>query len=71
MCGPGGRYGKQLKNNFGQWHNYSFDELEAPLALLKPGVNEVSIYSEYTGHGLEINGPGPVLLIEYRQAKKK
>jgi len=57
--------GKDLADNFGVLHNYSFDYLDVPLEYLKKGVNEVSIYSQFEGHALEINWPGPVLLIEY------
>ena len=57
--------GKTIADSFGKFHNYSFDSLDVPLEYIQNGINEVSIYSEYEGHGLEINWPGPVLLIEY------
>jgi len=55
---------QRLANLFGQFHNYSFNSLEVPLALLKAGTNEVSLFSTFKGHAIEINWPGPVLLLE-------
>jgi hypothetical protein len=57
--------GKRISDNFGRFHDYSFDRLHVPLEYIKPGVNEVSVYSEFHGHALEINWPGPVLFIEF------
>jgi len=57
--------GKTLADNFGVMHNYSFDYLPVPLAYIQKGTNEIGIYSEFEGHSLEINWPGPVLLVEY------
>jgi len=57
--------GIKLSDNFGVFHGYSYKMLHVPLNLLKSGSNEVYIYSEFEGHALEINWPGPVLLIEY------
>ncbi len=57
--------GRDLADNFGKFHDYSFDILDVPLELLKEGTNEIAIYSEFEGHGLEINWPGPVLFVEY------
>jgi len=55
----------KLSDNFGTFHSYSYKMLHVPLKLLKSGSNEIYIYSEFKGHALEINWPGPVLLIEY------
>lgn len=55
----------KLSDNFGIFHSYSYKMLHVPLELLKPGSNEIYIYSDYHGHALEINWPGPALLIEY------
>jgi hypothetical protein len=60
-----GLNGKRISDNFGLFHNYSLDLLSVPLAYLKKGINEIHIYSEFKGHYLEINWPGPVLIIEY------
>jgi hypothetical protein len=57
--------GERLANRFGQFHNYSFDSIDVPVARLKSGANEITTYSTFKGHGLEINWPGPVLLIEF------
>ncbi|OPZ20236.1 MAG: hypothetical protein BWZ10_00720 [candidate division BRC1 bacterium ADurb.BinA364] len=60
-----GLNGHRIADNFGRFHDHSFDQLDVPLETLKEGENELHIYSVYKGHGLEINWPGPVLLIEY------
>lgn len=57
--------GERLANRFGQFHHYSFNALEVPLSRLKRGANTVSAFSTYKGHMLEINWPGPVLLIAF------
>ena len=55
---------RRLASRFGQFHNYSFNSLEIPLALLKLGTNEISLFSTFKGHALEVNWPGPALLLE-------
>ncbi len=57
--------GQLLADNFGVFHNYAFNELDIPVERLKLGENVVTVYSEYLGHALEINWPGPVLKIKY------
>lgn len=59
--------GQRLASRFGEFHNYAHSTLEVPLEMLKPGRNEISLYSTFKGHMIEINWPGPVLLIEYRK----
>lgn len=59
--------GERLASRFGEFHNYSQNALEVPLAMLKPGRNEITLYSTFMGHMIEINWPGPVLLIEYKK----
>jgi hypothetical protein len=59
--------GQRLGNRFGAFHNYSHDQLAVPLPLLKQGDNAITIFSEFKGHGFEINWPGPVLMIEYNR----
>jgi len=56
--------GQGLAGRFGQFHNYSFNALEVPLALLKSGRNGVDLFSTFKGHTIEINWPGPLLLLE-------
>lgn len=58
--------GERLANHFGQLHNYDFNTLEIPVARLRSGVNEIAIHSTFKGHALEINWPGPVILLETR-----
>jgi hypothetical protein len=57
--------GERLANRFGAFHNYSFDKLDVPLSRLRPGTNEISLFSTFKGHSLEVNWPGPVLLVEF------
>ena len=57
--------GKRIANNFGRHHDYSYDMIAVPLEHISKGTNEVYIYSEYDGHMLEVNWPGPVLIVEY------
>jgi hypothetical protein len=59
--------GERLASRFGEFHNYDVDELEVPLARLKPGRNDISLFSTFMGHMFEINWPGPALLIEYKK----
>jgi hypothetical protein len=56
--------GQPLASRFGQFHNYGFNTIEVPLSLLKPGTNEISLFSTFKGHAIEVNWPGPVLLLE-------
>jgi hypothetical protein len=57
--------GKRISDNFGRFQDYSYDFLSVPLEYIREGRNEISIYSVFEGHSLEINWPGPVLLIEF------
>ncbi len=57
--------GHRIADNFGEFHHFSFNRIPVPVEFLKSGNNEISIYSEFEGHGLEINWPGPVLMVEY------
>jgi hypothetical protein len=57
--------GRRLASWFGQFHNYSFNSLEVPLALLKTGTNDISLFSSFKGHALEVNWPGPALFLEF------
>lgn len=56
--------GQRLASRFGQFHNYSFNALDVPLTLLKPGTNEISLFSTFKGHAIEVNWPGPALLLD-------
>lgn len=56
--------GFKLAGPIGLVHNYSFDALPVPVRRLKRD-NTVHIFSETTHHALEVNWPGPALLVEY------
>jgi hypothetical protein len=59
----------RLADNFGAFHDFSFNRIDVPPTLLRPGDNEIYIYSAYSGHALEINWPGPVILVEYLKSE--
>lgn len=58
--------GVQLADNFGVFHDFSYDMLPVPISLLREGNNIISFYSEYEGHALEVLWPGPALMVKYR-----
>lgn len=62
--------GQRLASRFGQFHNYSLNQLDVPLSLLKAGTNELSLYSTFKGHAIEVNWPGPALLLELKTARR-
>ena len=49
---------------FSAFHDYHLAEVDIDPGLLKPGLNHVRVHSRYHGHTLEINWPGPALLLE-------
>jgi hypothetical protein len=57
--------GKRVSDNFGRFHDYSYDLLSVPLAYITKVMNVISIHSLFEGHALEVNWPGPVLLVEF------
>jgi len=57
--------GRRISDNFGRFHDYSFDYLSVPVDVILQGKNEIKIHSLFEGHGLEVNWPGPVLLVEF------
>jgi hypothetical protein len=60
--------GQRLASRFGQFHNYSFNAIEVPLSLLEAGTNEISLFSTFKGHAIEVNWPGPALLLQLAEA---
>jgi hypothetical protein len=58
-----------LADNFGKFHDLSRDLLNLPLSLLKEGENIITIYSNFEGHALEINWPGPAILLKRKLPK--
>ena len=57
--------GTKLVDRVGLVHNYSFDSIPVPVRLLKPGQNAFEMFSKTEHHALEVNWPGPVLMVEY------
>ena len=57
--------GNLISDNFGRFHDYSFDYLHVPVQFIQKGHNEIMIHSEFQHHMLEVNWPGPVLILEY------
>jgi hypothetical protein len=60
-----GLNGTKLVDRVGLVHNYSFDTLPVPVRLVRQGDNTFHIFSNTKEHALEVNWPGPVLLVEY------
>lgn len=58
-----------IGNKFGIFHDHSLDMLRVPVQSLRK-QNKVHLYSTYWGHALEVNYPGPALLVE-RCTKKE
>ena len=52
-----------IANKFGIQHDHSLNLLPVPVSSLRE-TNNIFIYSSFWGHALEINWPGPALLIE-------
>jgi hypothetical protein len=59
--------GSRLANRFGVFHDYDCTLFDLDPARLRPGANHIEIHSDYKGHALEINWPGPVILLETRK----
>ncbi len=60
-----GLNGTVLYPRIGRVHDHSFDLLPVPLSLLHEGPNECFVYAKTEHHAIEVNWPGPVLLVEY------
>ncbi len=60
-----GLNGKMLIPRLGRIHDYSYDSVSVPLDLIKTGTNEFHIFAKTDEHALEVNWPGPVLIISY------
>jgi hypothetical protein len=56
--------GARLVDRVGLVHNYSFDAIPIAPRAIKPD-NVFHIFSNTKEHALEVNWPGPVLLVEY------
>jgi hypothetical protein len=57
--------GKLLSERLGAVHDYSYDSVPVPAGAAKKGVNVFQILATTREHALEVNWPGPVLLVEY------
>ena len=55
-----------IANKFGKFHDHSLDMLDLPITSLRQD-NTIHIYSTFWGHALEVNWPGPALLVERRK----
>ncbi|MHB8900454.1 MAG: hypothetical protein ACYC6Y_17010, partial [Thermoguttaceae bacterium] len=55
--------GKMIVADVGKNHDLSYDEVPVALELLRPGVNTVYTHSKTEEHGIEVQWPGPVLLL--------
>lgn len=53
-----------LADNFGILHDYDIDRIPVSEDLFIPGTNVFTVFSQTSGHLLEINWPGPVLFLE-------
>lgn len=51
----------------GKIHDVSFDSLPVPVEFLRQGENTFSVVSNTDEHAVEINWPGPALLIQYNR----
>ncbi|MFN0158701.1 MAG: immunoglobulin domain-containing protein [Bacteroidota bacterium] len=45
---------------------YSYDILSPPTSALITGVNTFTVFSNATGHGIEVLWPGPAMVVRYR-----
>lgn len=62
-----GLNGRVLVKSIGAIHNYSYDAIPVPLDAIRKGVNTFHIYSGTQEHAAEVNWPGPVLMLEFRE----
>jgi len=60
-----GLNGKLLAERLGAVHDYSYDNVEIPLNALKTGTNIFYIQAATNHHALEVNWPGPVIMVEF------
>lgn len=54
-----------LEERLGKVHDYSYDSIPVPIDLLKTGENIFYIFSNTKHHALEVNWPGPILLVVF------
>ena len=56
---------QKVVGKVGKGHELSHDEFPVPLNLIKPGVNTLYTFSKTEHHGIEVQWPGMVLLVQY------
>ncbi len=56
---------QKVVSKVGKNHDLSHDEFPVPLDLIKPGVNTLYTFSTTEHHGIEVQWPGMVLLVQY------
>ena len=56
---------RRVIDHVGWTHDYSYDEVPVPLALLRPGTNELFTASRTSHHGIEVLWPGIALKVQY------
>ena len=57
--------GRRVVRRVGRIHDVSHDRIAVPVAILRRGDNVFSIASSSKHHAVEVNWPGPALLVEY------
>ena len=57
--------GTSVTQRVGRDHDYSFDQVDVPLPLLRVGSNVFGTWSTTQQHGIEVLWPGIALLVEY------
>jgi hypothetical protein len=56
---------RQVVRRVGWTHDYSFDEIPAPLELLRVGTNDLFTAAGTSHHGIEVLWPGIALKVQY------
>ena len=64
-CDEIGLNGTRLVERVGAVHHYSYDLIPVPIELIKTGANVFHILSHTEEHAIEVNWPGPALLVSY------
>ena len=57
--------GEKVVTRVGRTHDYSLDEIDVPLGLLRPGTNVAFTHAETEHHGIEVLWPGIALKVRY------
>ncbi len=56
-----------LSPKIGRVHDFAADAIEVPPSAVKPGKNIFAMFSETKEHAAEVDWPGPVLLLEFKE----